>query len=97
MEINLPRLLASALVWSILCSTLLSCRSRQAGAVRTNRRDEQRYVWIEKGTFDMGCSANDSQCDSIEKPARTVVVAKPFWIGQTEVTTEAFRRFVKAG
>jgi formylglycine-generating enzyme required for sulfatase activity len=44
----------------------------------------------------MGCSVGDSQCDPVERPARAIVVVRGFWIGQTEVTVGAYKRFVQA-
>jgi formylglycine-generating enzyme required for sulfatase activity len=43
----------------------------------------------------MGCSIGDSQCDAIEKPARQMIISSGFWIGQTEVTVSAYRRFAQ--
>jgi hypothetical protein len=36
--------------------------------VRQNPHDGLKYVWIPPGTFMMGCSAGDSECDADEKP-----------------------------
>jgi formylglycine-generating enzyme required for sulfatase activity len=51
------------------------------------------YVWIPPGTFMMGCSTGDNQCFSEEKPAHQVSISRGFWIGQTEVTVEAYEKF----
>lgn len=48
-------------------------------------------VWISGGSFWMGC--DDGQAD--ERPVHEVQV-DGFWIDQTEVTNEAFEKFVKA-
>jgi formylglycine-generating enzyme required for sulfatase activity len=40
----------------------------------------------------MGCSKGDSQCLGDENPAHQVTLTKGFWIGQTEVTQEAYQR-----
>jgi formylglycine-generating enzyme required for sulfatase activity len=45
------------------------------------------FVSIPGGTFRMGCSATDADCQDDEKPARQVVV-DPFQISATEVTQE---------
>jgi len=42
----------------------------------------------------MGCSPGDSECYVDEKPAHRVTITKGFWMGQTEVTVGAYRRFV---
>jgi formylglycine-generating enzyme required for sulfatase activity len=42
----------------------------------------------------MGCSPGDTQCFNSEKPAHQVTLTKGFWIGQTEVTQEAYQRVI---
>ena len=44
----------------------------------------------------MGCSSGDSECDASEQPAHQVTVPAGFWLGQTEVTVAAYKRFVEA-
>jgi formylglycine-generating enzyme required for sulfatase activity len=63
------------------------------GTVRENPKDGLKHVWIPPGTFQMGCSPGDSECGAEEKPSHQVRITKGFWIGQTEVTVEAFSRF----
>ena len=80
---------------SLSCSTFsLSGQNaeRRAGETKVNLKDGLTYVWMPPGTFTMGCSAGDSDCDDEEKPAHQVTLTKGFWIGQTEVTEEAFQR-----
>ena len=68
-----------------------------AGEIRTNPKDQLPYVFIPPGTFRMGCaSAADGDCDADEKPAHDVRITKGFWMGQTEVTTAAYKRFASA-
>ena len=64
-----------------------------AGTVQENPKDGLKYVWIPPGTFMMGCSPGDKECRDDEKPAHQVTITKGFWIGQTEVTVGAYRRF----
>jgi formylglycine-generating enzyme required for sulfatase activity len=64
------------------------------GTVRQNPKDGLKYVWIPPGTFMMGCSPGDNECTDDEKPAHRVTISKGFWLGQTEVTVAASRRFV---
>jgi formylglycine-generating enzyme required for sulfatase activity len=52
------------------------------------------YVRIPAGSFDMGCSPGDTECFSDENPTHKVTITKPFWIGQTEVTQEAYQRAI---
>jgi len=41
----------------------------------------------------MGCSPGDSECEDHEKPSHQVKISKGFWLGQTEVTVGAYKRF----
>jgi formylglycine-generating enzyme required for sulfatase activity len=66
--------------------------SARPGDTQVNPKDGLTYVWIPPGTFTMGCSAGDTDCDGDEKPAHQVTISKGFWMGQTEVTQEAFQR-----
>ena len=71
--------------------------SPKAGDIRTNPKDRLRYVYVPPGTFRMGCATTaDGPCDADEKPAHDVRISKGFWMGQTEVTTEAYKRFASA-
>ena len=81
-----------------------------AGTVKTNPKDGQRYVWIppenrrrlfgSRGTgetdFNQGCSEGDTECFDEEKPAHRVEFTKGFWLGQTPVTVEAWKRYAQA-
>ena len=53
------------------------------------------FVDIPGGTFQMGCSPGDSECEDDERPVHTVSI-KPFRMGKYEVTVGQFRRFVEA-
>jgi formylglycine-generating enzyme required for sulfatase activity len=68
--------------------------ARKPGELKINPQDGLTYVWIPPGTFRMGCSAGDDGCLDDEKPAHEVTISKGFWIGQTEVTQEAFQMVV---
>ena len=67
-----------------------------AGTVRENPKDGSKYVWIPPGTFMMGCSPGDSACAPDEKPLHQVTITKGFWMGQTQVTVGAYKRFMRA-
>jgi len=58
--------------------------------VKVNAKDRLAYVWIAPGDYVMGCSPGDHVCFAWEKPARRIVLPKGFWIGQTEVTQQAY-------
>ena len=64
--------------------------------LRVNPKDGLEYAWIPAGTFVMGCSPGDSECADPEKPAHQVTLSQAFWIGQTEVSVGAYKRFVDA-
>ena len=44
----------------------------------------------------MGCSPGDNECYDDEKPPHQVTITKGFWLGQTEVTVGAYKRFAGA-
>lgn len=66
-----------------------------------NPKDEQLYVWVPPGTFNMGCSPGDMRCQDLkpfanEKPYHRVVISRGFWMGQTEIAVQAFRKYAQA-
>jgi formylglycine-generating enzyme required for sulfatase activity len=63
-----------------------------AGQAVVNPADGLTYVQIPPGTFVMGCSSADTECDRDEKPAHRVTIRKGFRMGQTPVTQEAYQR-----
>ncbi len=64
-----------------------------AGSAQRGAKDGLPYVWIPAGSFPMGCSAGE-MCSS-DEVRHTVRFQKGFWLGATEVTAGAFRRYVK--
>jgi formylglycine-generating enzyme required for sulfatase activity len=68
-----------------------------AGQSKVNPTDGQPYHWIPPGTFLMGCSPGDNEREGDEKPARAVTISRSFWLGQTEVTVGAYKRFASRG
>jgi len=66
------------------------------GTVKANPKDGLKYVWIPPGTFMMGCSPGDNECRNAELPPHEVTITKGFWMGQTEVTVGAYKRFAGA-
>jgi formylglycine-generating enzyme required for sulfatase activity len=69
--------------------------ARQAGTTMVNPKDGLTYLWIPPGTFMMGCSPGDSECDDNEKPVHSVAITKGFWMGRTIVTQEAYARLTR--
>src|ERR1035441_2477167 len=83
-------ILIVAIVW------YFSQHGVKKGEVRVNPNDGLNYVWIPPGGFIMGCSPGDTECYDFEKPLHEVTITKGFWLGQTEVTVEAYKRFAGA-
>jgi len=44
------------------------------------------FVQIPAGSFMMGCSSGDGDCESDENPGHRVSISKPFYMGKYEVT-----------
>ncbi len=65
------------------------------GETRRNSIDGLEYAWIPPGSFEMGCTRGDPECEPDETPAHPVTFTRGFWLGTTEVTVGAFRRFAK--
>jgi len=86
----------------ILCALAAIAAWRIGGVVRVaaqartkvNPKDGLTYVSIPPGTFQMGCSPDDSECQNFEKPAHSVTITTGFWIGQTPVTQAAYKKVV---
>jgi formylglycine-generating enzyme required for sulfatase activity len=60
-----------------------------------NARDGLDYIFIPKGTFLIGCVPADADCVADEKPRRAVELTSDIWMGRTEVTVAAYKRFVE--
>jgi formylglycine-generating enzyme required for sulfatase activity len=71
-------------------------QAQPLGKLKLNPKDGLKYVWIPPGTFMMGCSTGDTECNDDEKPPHQVTITKGFWLGQTEVTVGAYKRFAAA-
>jgi formylglycine-generating enzyme required for sulfatase activity len=67
------------------------------GSVRTrvNAADGQTYVWIPPGSFAMGCSSGDGDCQPDELPVHTVRIPRAFWLARTEVTNAQYEKRAK--
>src|SRR5579872_69473 len=82
--------IAGASVWFVLN------QRPQPTATRTNPTDGLEYVWIAPGSFTMGCSPGDTECSANEKPPHEATIKAGFWMGRTEVTVGAYKRFAEA-
>ena len=74
----------------------LELPDEKAGTAQENPKGGLKYVWIPPGKFMMGCSEGDRGCLPDENPAHEVTISKGFWMGQTEVTVGAYKRFANA-
>ena len=79
-----------------LIAATVTGASPSSADVQENAKDGLKYVRIPAGTFMMGCSPGDTECQPDEKPSHQVTITKDFWIGQTEVTVGAYKRFIAA-
>jgi formylglycine-generating enzyme required for sulfatase activity len=60
---------------------------------RENPKDGLTYIWIPPGSFKMGCSPGDKECDPDEaNPPVETSIPKGFWLGETPVTQAAYLR-----
>ncbi len=86
----------AALAFVVAVVLFLSHRGVKKGEVRVNPTDGLKYVWIPAGTFTMGCSPGDNECYDFEKPPHPISITAGHWMGQTEVTVGAYKRFAAA-
>jgi len=71
-------------------------RKMPATATASKGSDGLMYVWIPPGTFQMGCSPGDNDCNDAQRPSHQITISKGFWMGQTEVPVGAYKRFSAA-
>ena len=62
------------------------------GATATSA-DGIEMILVKGGTFTMGCTSEQSDCDNDEKPTHQVTLSD-FYIGKYEVTVKQFKQFV---
>lgn len=63
-----------------------------ANRTKVSEADGLRYVWIKPGKFVMGCVDITGECFKWELAPHLVEIKKGFWIGETEVTQQAYQR-----
>ncbi|HTB14590.1 MAG TPA: bifunctional serine/threonine-protein kinase/formylglycine-generating enzyme family protein [Bryobacteraceae bacterium] len=66
------------------------------GAIRVNKKDGQKYVWIPPGAFTMGCVPDDATCGGYAKPPHRVTISNGFWMAQNITTVAAYKAFAEA-
>src|SRR6185437_12395091 len=73
------------------------------GEKKINPKDGLTYIWIPPATFQMGClgaviprptGPGIEDCLGNELPRHFVRLSKGYWIGQTLVTQQAYRRVI---
>ncbi|HEV8395559.1 MAG TPA: SUMF1/EgtB/PvdO family nonheme iron enzyme [Vicinamibacterales bacterium] len=62
---------------------------------KVNAADGQTYLWIPPGSFAMGCSSGDGDCQPDELPVHTVRMRRGFWLARTEVTNAQYAKHAK--
>ncbi len=62
-------------------------------AVRINQVDGLPYVRIPQGNFLRGCDPKAPGCPADAQPQHLLTISYMYWIGQTEVTLRAYKRF----
>ena len=83
--------------WTMIDAPLADIKAPiLAVRVQENPKDGLKYVWIPPWTFVMGCSPGDYECNPDERPSHQVKINRGFWLGQTEVTAGAYKRFAAA-
>jgi formylglycine-generating enzyme required for sulfatase activity len=92
-----PLLVTAALSVAWIPATARMSRVAAAGiatgARETHPVDGLSYSWVPPGEFRMGCSQTDSECNADESPQLwDVRISNGFWLGNTEVTVEAWRK-----
>jgi formylglycine-generating enzyme required for sulfatase activity/tRNA A-37 threonylcarbamoyl transferase component Bud32 len=66
------------------------------GQTWMNAIDGLEYAWVPPGRYRMGCTPGDANCNPAELPYQEVDLRQGFWIGRTEVTVAAYKRFANA-
>ena len=66
------------------------------GQTWTNPVDGLEYAWVPPGKYRMGCTPGDTNCDPATLPYQDVTIPRGFWMGRTEVTVGAYKRFAEA-
>ena len=55
------------------------------------------FVKISEGSFLMGCSSGDTECENNEKPQHKVTISKSFYMGKFEVTQGQWKKVMGEG
>ena len=87
------------LICALLCAFSAGAQSPiqpKPGEAKVDPKNGLTYVWIPPGSFTMGCSPGEVECLGDQKPAHQVTITNGFWMGQTDVTVGAWKRYRSA-
>ncbi|MBM4111723.1 MAG: hypothetical protein FJ254_10315, partial [Phycisphaerae bacterium] len=76
-----PLVVTSAVLRDAMRDTGLAWRVRDAGT-------QVEMLLVPPGTFVMGCSTGDSNCNASESPAHQVTITSPFYLARRELTQD---------
>ena len=62
-----------------------------AGCLSGSTAQGIEFIRICGGTFEMGCTAEQSSCQGDESPVHTVTLTRDFWLGTTEITQQQWQ------
>jgi len=66
----------------------------KSGETWLNARDGLEYAFVPPTeAYERGCVDRDTDCYADERPRQRVTLSRGFWLGRTEVTVGAYRRF----
>ena len=94
-RVCIPLFTFAILATPVVLATLADQGPPAPGQVREDAKYKLKYVWIPRGSFMMGCSPEETTCQDDQKPSHRVTISRGFWIGQTEVTVGAYKRFAR--
>ena len=87
---------AGLVISAFAAAATIGSFASQSPTLRRSPRDGLAHVLIPAGEFMMGCVEGDAYCQPSERPQHRVRTTRGFWLGATEVTVAAYRRFVTA-
>ncbi|MCF8366469.1 MAG: formylglycine-generating enzyme family protein [Bacteroidales bacterium] len=81
--------------WDVLADREKLSGNRIVFEVRARTTDQAgiEMMFVKGGTFTMGCTSEQSDCDGNEKPTHQVTLSD-FYIGKYEVTVAQFKNFI---
>jgi formylglycine-generating enzyme required for sulfatase activity len=74
----------------------IAASAPKAGAIQEDARSRYAFVFLPEGSFDFGCEASDSHCES-DEPRGQLRARQAFWLGRDLVTVEQYAACAAAG